>query len=160
MANEKSSIFSKDAVDKMTSPEEMDRYLVVTHPGVWIVLSALIVILIGFFCWAALGHLETKATVAVSAANGEAVCFVHQDWVEKIVSTGTIRIAGEEYALSDVGFAPQIISEKTDPNLRLAGSLEVNTIVVPLQVEATLPDGVYQGEVVIDSVKPISFILN
>lgn len=160
MENNKNSIFRKDALDKVTSPEELDRYLTVTRPGVWFVLIALIVLLAGFFVWAALGHLSTTANVAVISQEGQTICLVREDLAKDVLKNGSVKISGKEYKLSDVGYSPQIISESTDANIRLAGSLSINDIIVPLSVDGKLESGVYTGEVVIDTVKPISFILN
>lgn len=40
-------IFRKQSVDKLSSPEQLNDYIKVTSPSVWIFLSAIIVLLIG-----------------------------------------------------------------------------------------------------------------
>ena len=42
-----STIFRKDAVDKLNSPERLDEYLRVTRPSTWLLLGAIAALLIG-----------------------------------------------------------------------------------------------------------------
>lgn len=40
MADEQSNIFTKKASDRLRSPDDLDEYVRVTNPSVWIVLAA------------------------------------------------------------------------------------------------------------------------
>ena len=44
-------IFRKKSVDKMSSPEQLNDYVKVTNPGVWMALAAIAVLLIGICVW-------------------------------------------------------------------------------------------------------------
>lgn len=44
-------IFRKKSVDKMSSPEQLNDYIKVTNPGVWMVLAAIAVLLAGVCVW-------------------------------------------------------------------------------------------------------------
>ena len=46
MAEEKKSIFRKETLDRISSPEQLSDYLHVTNPTVWLILTAVIVLLI------------------------------------------------------------------------------------------------------------------
>lgn len=59
-------IFRKKSVDKMSSPEQLNDYVKVTNPGVWMALAAIAVLLIGICVWGVFGKLETKLTVAAT----------------------------------------------------------------------------------------------
>lgn len=160
MSEEKKSIFRKQALDRVSSPEELDKYLVVTRPGVWFALIAVIVLLVGVIVWGFLGKLEIDLGVAVIADESGVVALVPADDAESVVNSGKITIAGKEYAISDVGYSKQIITSAFDINILYAGNLAEGQIVLPLKVEADLDSGIYSGEVTVESVKPISFILN
>ena len=45
---------------KIKSPEQLDNYIRVTSPGVWFVLSAIIIVLAGFTFWIFTGEIETQ----------------------------------------------------------------------------------------------------
>lgn len=51
-AGEKSKLFREKNLERLESPEQLNDYLRVTSPGVWMILSAVILLLIGVFIWA------------------------------------------------------------------------------------------------------------
>ena len=54
----KNSIFRKKSMDRVSSPEQLNDYIRVTSPGVWLFLIALILLLTRFIIWAAFGRLD------------------------------------------------------------------------------------------------------
>ena len=160
MEDQKTSIFRKQSLDRVSSPEELDQYLMVTGPGVWITLIAIIVLLIGVLSWMVLGRLDTTIDIAVVSDGTEVTCYVPKDKADAVLKSGTIEVSEEEYALYDVGYSPMVITADTDVNLLLAGGLEVGTVVQPLRIDAQIPDGTYTGKVVVETINPIKFIIN
>ncbi len=159
----KKSIFRKSAMDKVSSPEELDGYLKVTRPGVWFALAAIVVFLAGVIAWGFLGHIETTYSVAVVASeNGEARCYVPLDKIEAVTEAGKIKIADKEYTVKDIGLAEDIITENDISVIAASGyNLYAGQFVKPLKIEAAeLESGMYTGEAVIETIKPISFIIN
>ena len=67
---ESSSIFRQKSVKQLSGPEDLNDYIRVTTPSVWIVLAALAVLLVGLLLWSIFGTLEVRG------ADG-AVEFVH-----------------------------------------------------------------------------------
>ena len=59
-------IFRKKSVDRMSSPEQLNDYIKVTNPGVWMALAAIVILLIGVCVWGVFGTLETKPAVAAT----------------------------------------------------------------------------------------------
>ena len=53
------SVFRQKSMEKITSPEQMNDYIRVSNPSVWMILAAVIVLLIGVCVWGAFGHLDT-----------------------------------------------------------------------------------------------------
>lgn len=156
----KESIFRKKSLDRISSPEELDRYLSVTGPGVWFPLIAVAVLLIGVLCWMVLGHLDTTLQVAVLSDGESAVCYVPYEKTDMALKGGSVSIAGQAYALSDSGLSPLFLQEDTDINLLRAGGVSVGSSVKPLSVGAELPSGIYTGEILVETVNPITFITN
>lgn len=54
-----SGIFREKSVERVSSPEELNDYIRVTTPSVWIVLIALVILLIGMLSWSIFGRVET-----------------------------------------------------------------------------------------------------
>ena len=140
MAGEKkASIFRKETLERISSPEQLTDYLRVTTPGLWIVFAAIVAMLIGFFTWMSVGIIETTVPVGVSMQNHNAeVAIISSDsTMEKDM---TLRVGGEETV---------ILSTSTDNLGRTVGTAEVN-----------LPDGTYEGSLVTESIHPIQFLIS
>ena len=59
-----SDLFRQKSMDRVSSPEQLNDYIRVTTPSVWVVLAALIILLLGILAWSVLG------TVTAVAADG------------------------------------------------------------------------------------------
>lgn len=59
----KESIFRKKNLDRIASPEEMDDYMKVTSPGMWLVLGAMILLLAAAVIWSITARIETTVEV-------------------------------------------------------------------------------------------------
>ena len=51
------SVFRKKSLERVSSPEQMDDYIKVTTPAVWIALIALAVLLAGCLAWSIFGTM-------------------------------------------------------------------------------------------------------
>ena len=51
-------IFREKTIKRVSSPEQLNDYIRVTSPSVWIVLIALVVLLLGMLAWSVLGRIE------------------------------------------------------------------------------------------------------
>ncbi len=158
--NKKPSLFREKSLEAVESPESLNDYLRVTSPGVWLVLSAVIMLLIGAILWGIFGRITTTGTYAVSARESQTVCYVPYGESDAVLNSGTITVNGKDYLLDreaecDVVF----ISEETDAYVRAAGGLEIGDMTILVPVIAALEDGVYTGSVVTESLRPISLLL-
>ena len=52
------SVFRQKNIDRVSSPEQLNDYIRVTTPSVWLVLAALVLLLIGMLVWSVLGTVE------------------------------------------------------------------------------------------------------
>ncbi|MBQ3268331.1 MAG: hypothetical protein IJH09_00260 [Clostridia bacterium] len=52
------SVFRKKSLDRVSSPEQLNDYIRVTTPSVWLVLGAIVVLLAGMLAWSVLGTVE------------------------------------------------------------------------------------------------------
>ena len=56
MAN---SIFRKTSLDRVSNPEQLNDYIRVTNPSVWMIMCAVILLLTGVCVWGVFGQLDT-----------------------------------------------------------------------------------------------------
>ena len=130
------SIFRTQAVEKVSSPEKISDYLRVTNPGVWMVLAAVVLLLAGLVVWAFVGTLETTADVKVIVEDHKAEILLLDG--SSVEAGMPLRVAGQEVKIASV---------ETDKYGRTL-----------CYAELLLPDGTYDGVVVVQQIRPISFL--
>ncbi len=52
------SIFREKSIERISSPDQIDDYVRVTKPSMWIVLIAAVVLLVGIVVWCIFGTME------------------------------------------------------------------------------------------------------
>jgi len=156
----KVKLFREKSLEAVESPESLNDYLKVTSPGVWLVLAAVIVLLVGAILWGVFGHIRTTATVAVAVENGEAFCYVPYSSAKGIMKQGTVTLEGTEYPL-DTDAEQKVIIVPDDASIRLkkAGGLNAGDPVILVPVDTDLGDGIYSGVAVTEDLHPISLLL-
>ena len=161
MAEQKNSgLFREKSLEAIESPESLNDYLRVTSPGVWIVLAAIIALLVGLILWSVFGRIETVATLAVTSRDDEVLCYIPYEDLQEVMRGGVVTVNGEDLPLEDRGNSSVvIISEDTDAYLRVTGNLEVGDVTVTVPVNASLPNGIYAGTAVTESLQPITLLL-
>ncbi|MCR5410689.1 MAG: hypothetical protein K6E90_06895 [Lachnospiraceae bacterium] len=55
---ESKQIFREKSLERVSSPEQLDDYIKVTTPSVWIILVATVVLLSGMIIWGVFGKIE------------------------------------------------------------------------------------------------------
>ncbi len=58
------SIFREKSIQRVSSPENLNDYIKVTTPSVWLLLAAVLILMIGVLIWAVCGRIQ------VNSANG------------------------------------------------------------------------------------------
>lgn len=66
---------SSKSMERITSPEQMNDYIRVSNPSVWMILAAVIVLLIGVCVWGAFGHLDTVVQTGGICEDGRLTVF-------------------------------------------------------------------------------------
>ena len=153
-------LFRKKSVDKVSSPEQLNEYIRVANPGVWMVLAAIVILLAGIIVWGFIGHLDTTLPTAVVCENGEAVIYVKEADIEKVGVGMTVRVGDKEYAVSKIPAEPcRVDGTMSEYAIYLSGLTEGEWVYV-VSLNGDFTDGVHKAEIVIESITPISFILN
>lgn len=133
---EENSIFRKSTINRISSPEQLTDYLRVTNPGIWAILAAIIFLLGGLIAWAAVGTLETTT---------DARAVVSENTAQIISADGSAFAAGMPFYIAEEEY--RIASAETDEFGRSVAYAEVS-----------LPNGTYDAEVVVETVRPIEFL--
>ena len=154
------NLFRKSSTDRISSPEQLNEYVRVANPGVWIVLAAIIVLLIGVCVWGCLGHLETTLS-AVGISDGTTlVVLVRESDIASVRTDMTVTVGDAEYAILDIAQQPMAADAGLGEYALHVGGLQTGEWVYPVTVDAALTAGVYGAEIITERVSPISFIIN
>ena len=153
-------LFRKKSIDRVSSPEQLNEYIRVSNPGIWMVLAAIIFLLVGAIVWGVVGTLDTTLSAVAVAENGEATIYVKEADADSIESGMTVRIGDKEGTVTEIATSPVVVDATfTDYTLHV-GNLVSGEWVFAIKVSGEFADGVHNAEIVIDSVSPISFVLN
>ena len=134
-------IFRKKSLEKVKSPESLDDYIQVANPGVWLLLISVILLLAGVCVWSIFGRIDSTAAANIRVENGSAVCLIDRETSSSVQVGMTVKFGDYEGTIAGV-------------------SQDGELYVCPVETGQLVPDGIYSGAVVIESIKPLSFILN
>ena len=158
--NTKVKLFREKSLEAVESPEALNDYLQVTSPGVWMILISVILLLIGGIIWSIFGRIDTTVQVAVRSEADGVVCYVPYQQIDSVMASGSIRISEKDWPIQpDAGAQLVTVGEDMNPFVRVAGNLQIGDLAVETRIQAELPEGVYTGTVVTESIQPISLLL-
>lgn len=160
--NMENSIFRKNSMERISSPEQLSDYIKVANPGVWLLLGAIVILLAGICVWGVYGRLDTVVRGAAVSENGTLVCYVSEENAEKIQSGMKLTVNGAEFTVSEISAQPVSAGSVLDDYALHVGNLQPDDWVYSISAETSLgiADGVYSAEIVVDSVSPKIFVIN
>ncbi len=153
-------LFRQNSLDKISSPEQLNDYISVTSPGIWMLLSGIVLVLVGALVWCTFGKLETRIKVPAVVNGGTAVLYVEAEDISKIKEGQKVELDKYGGSVTSVGINGEKAYEVlSDIALTEYGYTAVD-ILYSVESEVSAPDGVYPADIVIDSVSPSAFLLN
>lgn len=156
----KEQLFRKKSMDRISSPEQLNDYVKVSNPSVWMILFGIIILLAGTCVWGIFGRLDTTLTVSAVCADGVTVCYVKESDITDVSEGMTVRIDGTEYKVKSISGEPvQVTTDFQDYALHI-GSLQTGEWVYKITVDSDLRNGIYAAEIVTESIAPMSFLVN
>jgi hypothetical protein len=66
-------LFKKSNMDRVSSPEQLNDYVKVANPGLWMVISAIVILLAGVVVWGFIGKIDTTMSTAIITDGKNAV---------------------------------------------------------------------------------------
>ena len=103
---EKPSVFRKASMDRIQSPEQLNDYLRVTNPTVWVLLAAVIVLLTGVLIWGSFTYIGSFVDGSGQVEGGIMTVTFADDDLSKNVEAGMTVTAGDVQAtVSSVGYS-------------------------------------------------------
>ena len=135
-------IFRQKSLDKVKSPENLNDYIQVSNPSVWLLLFSILILLAGICVWGIFGRIDSIVETSVYVENGTAVCYVADEAIASVRPGMVVKLPNAEAVITEIG------------------QREAAGCVCLLQSEQVIADGRYEGSIVTDSIRPLSFVLN
>ena len=97
-------VFRKKSLDRISSPEALDDYLHVATPAVWVILTAIIMMLVGMLIWSHVASIDSFATGRAHVEKGQMYIEFDNEQIARNVQSGMTVISGETQSrISSVG---------------------------------------------------------
>lgn len=155
------SIFRKESVDRLKSPEQLNDYIHVARPGVWLMLSAVILLLVGMIVWGIFGTVETVVRAGALVEDGTVVCYVNEDDAADMKPGMSVTIKEQEGVIKKVSAKPIPAGDgELIPYLTEAVGLKAGDSCYGVEIDISgLDDGIYMADITVESIRPISFVI-
>lgn len=160
------TIYRKESLQRISSPEQLNEYIRVTTPSVWLILGAIIILLSVFCIWALFGSLQTSVELGAAVHDNRTIFYLSEETAE------SLHVGDEIFAEDTKGLITNISKTTfsyTEALERLSQSeyaaytmgLEKQKLYYEITAEfSKLSDGIQQIKIVTERVRPISFLLN
>jgi hypothetical protein len=84
---EKKSIFRQESLERVASPEQLNDYIRVSTPSVWLILGAFFILVTSVIVWSVTGTLpQTMSINGVIGKDNTVVCYIGTDKLESDIS--------------------------------------------------------------------------
>lgn len=124
------------------------------------VLAAIVILLIGVCVWGILGHLDTAVTTVAVVENSEITVYVREADIEQIREDMKVMIGSAECEITDIAAQPVAVDDDFPEYALHVGSLQNGEWVYPVTVSGKADDGIHSADIVVESISPISFVIN
>ena len=139
--NGNQEMYRKDSLDRLSSPEELNDYLHVTRPAVWIMLAAVMLLIVSLIVWSLFASVVSYVYGTAKAENGTLVITLEDEQSGNNVEPGmTVTVGDVQTQISSVG---------TDSSGRFIAA-----------AEAKIPDGTYDVKIGYKQTQMINFLFN
>lgn len=111
MADVRPSIFNKRATERLQSPDDLDRYIRVTNPSVWVLLIACIALLAGILVWGVFGSVTTSISSTGTCVEGQTICLLSAEDAAKVSAGDAANVGGASMTVASVSEVPLSLDE-------------------------------------------------
>ena len=88
-------LYRKESLERIESPEQLNQVLRVTNPSVWLLLTAVILLLVGLLVWGSFTYIDSVAHGRAEVADGVMTLRFDDEDLAKSVEEGMLITVGE-----------------------------------------------------------------
>ena len=158
---EQKQIFRQKSLDRVSSPEELNSHIRVVNPGVWLLLCAVGILLVGALVWSLVTTLNTRTvTAAAVCRNGRLSLYVTAEDKDFIKADQALTINGETYLLPKPEFNAEKLFPQDDIAILQILDESKSEYAYVTKFDMDLPNGIYTATIDTDPVDTADLVLN
>ena len=132
-------IFRKESLDQISSPEQLNDYLIVTNPALLLVLNAVIQMPAVMLFWSSVASIDSFASGTGQVQDGTMRIMFEDAQIAKSVQTGMTVTAGDVSAqVSSIGYTDDGEMFALAPTSLADGTYSVQVVYKKTQVLSLL----------------------
>lgn len=170
VSKDKSSLgtlmFRDTALRRMSSADDLDRYVKVTNPSAWVLIGAVAALIVAALIWGLTASLPLNTTVTGVVKNGEIVCFLPLDEKSMATTDSKVTAAGYETHIVSVDGDPHsqrevaaaLNSDYAVESLRLAQWSYKVTVAIPGELASWGEDDDVPIRITTKEVAPLAYL--
>lgn len=159
METEKSRLFRQKSLEKMSSPEKIDALVKVVNPGIWILLTAIVLVILGAVVWGVFGSIRTEIDLAFESEAGETVFYLTEEDIDAVAIGSPVTVDGKEGIVIRISPRPVQAAELMDEYMLHMNGFAYDTWVYEAASELRTTPGVHRAKIITDAFSPIDLIL-
>ena len=149
-------LFRQKSIDRISSPEQLHDYMRVTSPRLWMILSVIIALMIGLIVFSFTVTMESSIAVTVKVErydledNGETKQFMNV----------SVEIPADQTDVLAVGQEVRFANRKGRIEYLFQDQSVISAMIAMENENQLLPEGSYEGEVIIERRSAVDYLLN
>ena len=153
-------LFRKQSMEKIASPDDLNDYIRISEPAVWIILTGIGLLLTGGLLWGVTGHLDTVTETSAIVEDAHVCLLIPESEISQIGEGTMVRLGDVTVPVSGIAGSPVQLTGEAYAYALHVGNYTAEDWLYLAEAEASLEDGVYPAYVTTGTVSPISFLFN
>lgn len=147
--------------DTIQSVDQLDSYIRVANPSIWLGLGAIVIFLIGIVIWGIFGTIQTTIEIPVEVTEESVIGYLPVTESEEVSPGDVVMIENQTGKVESSSTHARQIDETTTQEVLYFGSYSIDDYYYPVTIEIeNLEPGVYEAKVVVESIAPIYFLIH
>ncbi len=141
-------------------PGDLNQYIRLTSVSTWLILAAFLVFVAGMIVWGFFGRLTVSVKAVAVSTDNNLVLLIPEDQVTRIKEDSELVINGNSVPIGNIH--KDVTYEKAgdvlDEYQRSLAELTVDQKLLVVSRAMEIPDGSYSASIVLERIKPFSFL--
>ena len=151
-------IFRKKSLERVSSPEELQDFIQVSNPAVWLIIGTAILLLVGCVVWGIFGRIEATCDGVVIAEKGDVTFYVAEQYAKGIRIGQTVKFNNTSATVDAINEIPICAEDDFSEYAQHVGGYGSDTWVYAVHCAGQSKDGVFPAFVLLDEISPFSLI--